>query len=147
MVILTIPSYLRKRFRIQIIYYYGSKIRQDRLKFMRLGIFITFIFLIPLFNTLKITWRSLLILRLPQSTWSQKQKMPKSFIFIISQVSWNRRKNHSTLLYYPFTIGANVHVILCDQNLSYIHLGSSVCHPVCHPVVLSYSCRIPVVLS
>jgi hypothetical protein len=26
-------------------------------------------------------------------------------------------------------------------NLSYIHLGTSVCHPVCHPVVLSYSCH------
>ncbi len=26
------------------------------------------------------------------------------------------------------------------NNLSYIHLGSSVCHPVCHPVILS-SCH------
>ncbi len=27
-------------------------------------------------------------------------------------------------------------------SLSYIHLGSSVCHPVCHPVIfLSYSCH------
>ncbi len=25
--------------------------------------------------------------------------------------------------------------------VEYIHLGSSVCHPVCHPVVLSYSCH------
>ncbi len=34
-----------------------------------------------------------------------------------------------------------------SSYLSYIHLGSSVCHiPVCRPVVLS-SCHIPVVLS
>jgi hypothetical protein len=27
-------------------------------------------------------------------------------------------------------------------SLSYIYLGSSVCHPVCHPVIfLSYSCH------
>ncbi len=33
-------------------------------------------------------------------------------------------------------------------SLSYIYLGSSVCHPVCRPVIfLSYSCHIPVVLS
>ncbi len=31
------------------------------------------------------------------------------------------------------------------DHLSYIHLGSSVCHPVCHPVILS-SCH-PVILS
>ncbi len=31
--------------------------------------------------------------------------------------------------------------------LSYIHLGSSVCHPVCHPVILSYSCHSCVTLS
>ncbi len=32
--------------------------------------------------------------------------------------------------------------VLCLSYLSYIYQGSSVCHPVCHPVVLSYySCR------
>jgi hypothetical protein len=30
-------------------------------------------------------------------------------------------------------------------SLSYIHLGSSVCHPVCHPVILS-SCH-PVIVA
>jgi hypothetical protein len=32
---------------------------------------------------------------------------------------------------------------LQHSNLSYIHLGSSVCHP----VVLSYSCHIPVIVA
>jgi hypothetical protein len=52
--------------------------------------------------------------------------------------------------YCTFRWGENMHRQTAGfvlKNTIYIHLGSSVCHPVCHPVILSYSCRIPVIVA
>jgi hypothetical protein len=60
-----------------------------------------------------------------------KKKKSKKFPFKKSCVITDREKNSKSSR---------------TQNLSYIYLGSSVCHiPVCHPVILS-SCH-PVILS
>jgi hypothetical protein len=90
------------------------------------------------------------------------EKDTKTFMFVIKLNKYCRSLNSIVacrlechrwwwILYYCIVESVLHRIVFYSQlwreYLSYIHLGSSVCHPVCRPVIfLSFSCR-PVIVA